>query len=125
MENQLHDLLEQIFTDGFEIVQTISEPTKKWSGHSRCEDMELLFSRDREIVVMKSYETPKKFIKPDHQLSLARWLRNEVPAGSTWSPDEQTLHHVTLNIGKACVEVVVILSKKLEVALDTKEKKAA
>lgn len=117
MENQLHEILDQIFTQDFKIVQTISEPTKKWSGHSRTEDMEFLFSKDKEIVVMKSIDCPKNLIKPDHQLSLARWLRNEVPAGNTWTADEQTLHHVTVNVGKSCVELVIILSKRIEIAL--------
>lgn len=125
MEHTLHDILEQIFTDDFRIVQTISEPTKKWAGHSRCEDMDLLFSREKEIVVMKSWETPKKCIRPDYQLSLARWMKNEVPKNSAWAADEPTLYHVTVAVGKTMTEIVVILSKSIELALDTAGKKAA
>lgn len=117
MQHELNDILDQIFTDTFTIVQTISEPTNKWSGHSRTQDMESIFSREKEIVVMLSSDAPKKLLKPDHQLSLARWLRNEVPRGSQWTTDEQTLHHVTVLVGKHSVELVVILSKKIEIAL--------
>ena len=125
MENTLHDILDQLFDDNFEIVQIISEPTKKWSGHSRCEGMEFVFSREKEIIIMKDPEAPSWVFKPDHQLSMARWLRNEVTKNSLWTPDEQTLYYATVKVGKAQVEIAVVLSKRIEVALAWTEKKVA
>ncbi len=125
-EQNLREILDQIIeSPDYKITEFTSMVTSKWSDHGLCHGMEFLFKKDKEIQIMKSPTSPSWVIRKDHQLSVARWLKKEVPEGNLWANDQQILYSATVTVGKSQIKIVAILSLKLEEALEGLHKRAA